>query len=185
MLAGETARFDHRLMERVARGDAEAFRMLTERHAASVTAHAKRMLHDASEAEDMVQEAFLRLWKNAPTYRAEARLGTYLHRIVHNLCVDTLRARKPGHPDALDALHSEDRPSRELTVRSRAQRVHDEVKALPERQRAALSLVHFEGLTNLEAAEILQVSVDALESLLSRARKTLRERLSSLAEEQA
>src|SRR6476659_7844573 len=115
-------------MERVARGDAEAFRMLTERHAASVTAHAKRMLRDASEAEDMVQEAFLRLWKNAPTYRPDARLGTYLHRIVHNLCVDTLRSRKPGDPDALDELPSEERPSRELAVRTRAQRVHEEVQ---------------------------------------------------------
>jgi len=172
-------------MERVAQGDAEAFRMLTERHAPSVTAHAKRMLRDASEAEDMVQEAFLRLWKNAPTYRAEARLGTFLHRIVHNLCVDGLRARKPASPDALDGLVSEERPSRELAVRTRAQRVHDEVSLLPERQRAALSLVHFEGLTNIEAAEILQVSVDALESLLARARRTLKERLSSLAGEQA
>ena len=135
-LAGEHARVDHQLMERVARGDAEAFRMLTERHATSVTAHAKRMLREASEAEDMVQEAFLRLWKNAPTYRAEARLGTYLHRIVHNLCVDALRARKPGNADALDGLASDERPSRELAVQSRAQRVHEEVKNLPERQRS-------------------------------------------------
>ncbi len=172
-------------MERVARGDAEAFRMLAERHATSVTAHAKRMLRDASEAEDMVQEAFLRLWKNAASYRPEARLGTFLHRIVHNLCVDRLRARRPGNPDALEELVSEDRPSRELAVRTRAQRVHEEVQALPERQRAALSLVHFEGLTNIEAAEILQVSVEALESLLARARRALRERLAGMVEEQA
>ncbi|MFT3926124.1 MAG: sigma-70 family RNA polymerase sigma factor [Myxococcales bacterium] len=176
---------DHLLMERVARGDAEAFRTLTARHAPSITAHARRMLRDASEAEDMVQEAFLRLWKNAATYRPEARLGTFLHRIVHNLCVDALRSRKKTDADALDGLPSEERPSRELLVRTRAQRVHDEVGTLPERQRAALSLVHFEGLTNVEAAEILQVSVEALESLLSRARRTLRERLSSLAGEQA
>lgn len=170
-------------MERVAQGDAGAFRSLTERHAASVTAHAKRMLRDATEAEDVVQEAFLRLWKNASSYRPEARLSTFLHRIVHNLCVDQLRARHPGDPDALDGLSSEDRPSRELAVRSRAEQVHHEVKALPERQRAALSLVHFEGLTNSEAAEILQVSVDALESLLARGRRSLRERLLRAAQE--
>jgi RNA polymerase sigma-70 factor (ECF subfamily) len=172
-------------MERVAEGDAEAFRALVDRHAPSVTAHAKRMLRDASEAEDVVQEAFLRLWKNAPTYRAEARLGTFLHRIVHNLSVDLLRARKPQDHDALEGLPSEDRPSRELSVRTQAQRVQDEVRALPERQRAALSLVHFEGISNVEAAEILQVSVEALESLLSRARRSLREKLASLLEEHA
>jgi RNA polymerase sigma-70 factor (ECF subfamily) len=170
-------------MARVAEGDAEAFRVLTGRHAASITAHAKRMLRDATEAEDIVQEAFLRLWKNASSYRPDARLSTFLHRIVHNLCVDNLRARRPGDPDAVEELASEDRPSRELGTRSRAAQVHEAVKALPERQRAALSLVHFEGLSNLEAADILQVSVDALESLLARARRTLRERLTLLLQE--
>jgi len=172
-------------MERVAEGDAQAFRALVDRHAPSVTAHAKRMLRDASEAEDVVQEAFLRLWKNAPTYRAEARLGTFLHRIVHNLCVDLLRARKPQDPEALDDLPSEDRPSRELHARTKSQQVQEEVQALPERQRAALSLVHFEGVSNVEAAEILQVSVEALESLLARARRSLRERLAKMIEEHA
>lgn len=174
---------DHLLMERVAEGDRAAFRTLTARHAASVTAHARRMLRGSSEAEDVVQEAFLRLWKNAPSYRADARLSTFLHRIVHNLCVDHLRARRPSDADALEELVSEDRPSRELTLRTRAQQVQAEVGALPERQRAALSLVHFEGISNLEAAGILDVSVEALESLLSRARRTLRERLSRLNEE--
>jgi RNA polymerase sigma-70 factor (ECF subfamily) len=175
---------DHRLMVRVAEGDADAFRTLAERHAPSITAHAKRMLRDASEAEDVVQEAFLRLWKTAGSYRPEARLSTFLHHIVHNLCLDRLRAKRPTDADALDALVSEDRPSRELMMQSRARRVHEEVLALPERQRAALSLVHFEGLSNLEAAQILEVTVEALESLLSRGRRTLRERLSAFAKEQ-
>jgi RNA polymerase sigma-70 factor (ECF subfamily) len=179
----QTSDDDHLLMARVAEGDREAFRLLTKRHAPSVTAHARRMMRGSSEAEDIVQEAFLRLWKNAPTYRAEARLSTFLHRIVHNLCVDSLRATRPNDADALEALVSEDRPSREIALRTRAQQIQDAVAALPERQRAALSLVHFEGISNIEAAQILDVTVEALESLLSRARRTLRERLASLNEE--
>lgn len=171
---------DHQLMARVAEGDAEAFRVLASRHAASVTAHAKRMMKNASEAEDVVQEAFIRLWKHAPSYRPEARLSTYLHRIVHNLCLDRLRAERPADPEALDGLVSDQRPSREIVRQERAAQVQEAVAALPERQRAALSLVHFEGLSNVEAADVMNLSVEAVESLLSRARRTLRERLAML-----
>src|SRR4051794_11915211 len=104
-------------MERVAEGDADAFRVLAERHVGSITAHAKRMLRSASEAEDVAQETFLRLWKQAGGYRPEARLTTFLHRIVHNLCVDRLRARHPADPELLEGLESGDRPSRELLLR--------------------------------------------------------------------
>ena len=180
MLADEDD--DHRLMERVAEGDAVAFRTLVERHTASLTAHATRMLHNPSEAEDVVQEAYVRLWKQAPSYRPEAKLRTFLHGIAHNLCIDRLRARRPHDAGALEQLASTDRPSGGLWDREISTRVQREVAALPERQRAALSLVHFEELSNIDAAALLGVTVEALESLLARARRTLRERLSEMME---
>jgi RNA polymerase sigma-70 factor, ECF subfamily len=174
---------DHRLMERVAEGDAASFRRIVERHTGSLSAHATRMLRSASEAEEVVQEAYVRLWKHAPSYRPDAKLRTFLYGIVHNLCVDRLRARKPQDANALDQLTSDDRPSGDLRERELRSRVQREVAALPERQRAALSLVHFEELTNIDAAKLLDVSVDALESLLARARRTLRERLAGMMEQ--
>ena len=174
---------DHRLMERVAEGDPGAFRTLVARHTASLTAHATRMLRNASEAEEVVQEAYVRLWKQAPSYRPDAKLRTFLYGIVHHLCIDRLRARKRHDPDALEQLTSTDRPSGSLRERELRERVLAEVATLPDRQRAALSLVHFEELSNIEAAKLLDVSVEALESLLSRARRTLKERLANVMEQ--
>jgi RNA polymerase sigma-70 factor (ECF subfamily) len=172
---------DHQLMERVAEGDSHAFRLLVERHTRSLNAHAARMLRNQSEAEEVVQEAFIRLWKQAPNYRPDAKLRTFLHGIAHNLCIDRLRARRPQDDVALELLTATgDRPSGGIAERQRSAQVQAEVAALPERQRAALSLVHFEELSNIEAAALLNVSVEALESLLARGRRTLRERLQSL-----
>lgn len=173
-------RDDHQLMERVAEGDDGAFRTLVERHTRSLHAHAVRMLQNQSEAEEVVQEAFVRLWKHAPSYRPEAKLKTFVHGIAHNLCIDRLRARKPRDDGALEQLVASDRTSGSIHERERSLAVQAAVMALPERQRAALSLVHFEELSNIEAAALLDVSVEALESLLARARRTLRERLQEL-----
>lgn len=174
---------DHRLMERVAEGDGQAFRVLVERHTRPLGAHAARMLRNPSEAEEVVQEVFMRLWKQAPSYRPDAKLRTFLFGIAHNLCVDRLRARRPHSEAALEQLSSHERPSGSLAERERSARVQAEVAALPERQRAALSLVHFEELSNIEAARLLDVSVEALESLLARGRRSLRERLSAWLEQ--
>ncbi|MET0339378.1 MAG: sigma-70 family RNA polymerase sigma factor [Polyangiales bacterium] len=173
---------DHALMARVAEGDAAAFRTLVERHAGSLSAHAARMLRSPSEAEEVVQEAYIRLWKQAARYRPEAKLRTWLYGVVHNLCIDRLRARRPQDADAVESLTVEDRPSGGMRERERSLQVQREVAALPERQRAALSFVHFEELSNIDAASLMGVSVEALESLLSRARRTLRERLAELME---
>jgi RNA polymerase sigma-70 factor, ECF subfamily len=171
---------DHQLMERVAEGDNGAFRLLVQRHTRSLHGHAVRMLQNQSEAEEVVQEALVRLWKQAPSYRPEAKVKTFVHGIAHNLCIDRLRARKPRDDGALDRLVASDRTSGSIDERERSHAVHAAVSALPERQRAALSLVHFEELSNIEAAALLDVSVEALESLLARARRTLREKLAEL-----
>lgn len=160
-------------------GDQNAFRALVARHLARVLSLARRMTGNVAEAEDVAQEAFLRAWQKAPDWRVgEARFSTWLYRVVVNLCLDR-RRRKPMAPleaagDPLDPA-----PSAELRLveDQRKRIVADALAALPDRQRAALVLSYYEGVSNIEAAEALGVSVSALESLLVRARKALRAEL--------
>jgi RNA polymerase sigma-70 factor (ECF subfamily) len=135
------------------------------------------MLNDRGRAEDVVQETLLRLWSQARRFRPErARLTTWLHNIAHNLCIDELRREsrqrpEEGHDDAAADSASpgdtRDGERREVLLRQA-------ISALPERQRSALVLCHYQGLSNRQAAEILDVRVEALESLLARARRTLK-----------
>lgn len=148
-------------------------------HLGPVNRYARRMLGDRDEADDVTQEVFVRLWTDAHRYRPEAaRLTTWLHRIAHNLCIDWQRRTGRVSP-AGDTLPEEEAPGPEghLADAARMRRVRDAVAALPERQRSALVLCHYQGLGNREAAEIVGVSVEALESLLARARRTLRRAL--------
>ena len=167
------------LVARVAAGDEAAYRALVSTHLAPLNRYARRMLGDRDEADDVTQEVFVRLWTDAHRYRPEAaRLTTWLHRIAHNLCVDW--QRRHGRVSlAGDALPEGEAPGPDsrLDGADRVRRVRDAVGALPERQRSALVLCHYQGLGNREAAEIVGVSVEALESLLARARRTLRRAL--------
>ncbi len=174
-MAGEEAA----LVARVADGDEAAYRALLAAHLAPLNRYARRMLGDRDEADDVTQEVFVRLWTDAHRYRPEAaRLTTWLHRIAHNLCVDWQRRHGRVSPVG-DALPQEETrgPELDLVEAARVRRVRDAVSALPERQRSALVLCHYQGLGNREAAEIVGVSVEALESLLARARRTLRRAL--------
>lgn len=165
------------LVQGVVNGDRGAFRELVLLHQRPLLAYARRMLNGADAGDDIVQETLLRLWSSAGRYDpGSARLTTWLHRIAHNLCIDWVRrnARVVPMDDDWDVaddsgpaeLHEQQRQS--LDIRSA-------LDALPERQRAALLLCHYQGLSNRDAAVVLEVSVDALESLLSRARRRLRE----------
>lgn len=165
------------LMRRVAKGDAAAFRMLADAHIGKIMNFAYRVLHDRTEAEDVAQETFLRLWKDAARYEPRARLTTWLHRIAHNLSIDRLRAKREQPSDALDEERSSVEPAGLLDRKELATDVDKALAALPERQRTAIALVHYQGLTNIEAAGVLQVGVDALESLLARGRRSLRDML--------
>lgn len=169
------------LVQRVAGGDRAAFRLLVERHQGPLSAYVGRMLSDRDAAKDIVQETFLRLWTRAARYDVKAaRLTTWLHNIAHNLCVDSFRKNarmsygneESDVPDAKGDLESQ-RTSERLS-----ERVRSVVGSLPERQRSALLMCHYQGLSNKEAAVILDVSVDALESLLARARRRLKQELS-------
>jgi RNA polymerase sigma-70 factor (ECF subfamily) len=167
------------LVRAVAAGDRDAFRRLVAHHQGPLFAFARRMLQDAPRAEDVVQETLLRLWSRAGSFRSDqARLTTWLHNIARNLCIDTLR--REGRFDADDAAADVDAahgPARAEEQRRRGDDVRRALADLPERQRSALLLCHYQGLSNRDAAQVLDVSVDALESLLARARRTLKKTL--------
>ena len=177
MTQGEDA--DAALLARYAAGDQVAARALTLRLAPRVFALARRMLADAAEAEDVTQEAMLRLWRMAPDWRDEgAALGTWLYRVASNLCIDRLRRRRERPGDAVpETVDGAPGAEGRLQAADRAAALDAALAALPERQRLAVVLRHFEERPNPEIAAILGTSVEAVESLLARARRELAARL--------
>ena len=183
---------DEQWMDLVCRGDQKAYQSLVYRHSQAISHYAYRLLGSKTDAEDITQETFLRLWINAHKWQPEkARLTTWLHRIAHNLCIDLQRKQKHLQPEA-DA-QSGDQAAREQpaagqdslngdsttqTSDRQLQRVRQALDELPENQRSALTLCTFSGFSNQEAAAIMGLSLKALESALARARRSLREKLS-------
>lgn len=179
---------DAALVKRIGAGDARAAEALVARHLTRLTATARRLLNDAVEAEDVAQEVFLRVWKEAPRWReGQAQFATWMYRVAVNLCFDRLRRRRETlDPDAGVALADQGpAPGAALLAQERTARVEAALAALPERQRAAIALCHYQELSNIEAAAALDVSVDALESLLARGRRALRAALADLANDWA
>ncbi|MDP3342739.1 RNA polymerase sigma factor [Frigidibacter sp.] len=177
---------DEALLVLYANGDPEAARTLTLRLAPLALRVAARMLGDRTEAEDVAQEAMLRLWRVAPGWRqGEAKVSTWLYRVTSNLCTDRLRRR--GRSVALDAVaEPEDgRPGAVagLIEADRAIALEAALAALPDRQRQAVVLRHLEGLTNPEIAEIMEIGVEAVESLTARGKRALTAALSGRREE--
>jgi len=170
---------DTALMAAVGQGDVDAFAVLVERHTTSLYRVGMRMLSDAHEAEDVVQDCFARLWQNAPRWTpAGAGLVGWLHRVAMNLCFDRKRRFRvittPELPDSADDAPLAD----SLIEADQAQRaVRAALDDLPERYRAALVLCYYEGFTNALAADVMDLNIKAMESLLFRARRQLRERL--------
>lgn len=169
---------DDALMAAFAAGDAAAARALTLRWTPRVLAQAWRMLGDRAEAEDVAQEAMLRLWKVAPDWRpGEAQVSTWLYRVVANLCTDRLRRRKHRAGPGLDDVPEprDDTPGAEARLQRDAR--HAALSAalaeLPERQRQAVVLRHLENLGNPEIAGIMDISPRAVESLTARGKRAL------------
>jgi len=171
------------LLRAIAAGDGAACRTLVDRHLPRLHALAARLLDDRAEAEDACQDAFMKAWDIAPRWRTgQARFSTWLHGVVLNGCRDRLRRRKPRDDAALDTLTADDAgPAQRHADEATARAVRRAIATLPERQREALVLCHFQGLPQAEAARLLDTSVDALESLLARARRTLRDTLAPYA----
>jgi RNA polymerase sigma-70 factor (ECF subfamily) len=166
---------DEALMARIAAGDRAAFGLLAGRHLGSVIGLATHILGNRSDAEDIAQEAMLRVWTNAPRWKPVAQFRTWLTRIVVNLCLDE-RRRRPWLP--LEAAGEPPDPAASTEAQLAAadfdRRLAAAISQLPERQRAAIALTYSEGLSNAETADILDTSVSAVETLLSRAKSTLR-----------
>jgi RNA polymerase sigma-70 factor (ECF subfamily) len=173
----ESSADDAELVLRVADEDVAAYRELVRRHQKKLYHYATRMTGDAGEAEDIVQETFLRLWQRAGDYAPRARVTTWLHRIAHNLAIDRLRARGKWQPLDEEPAPISAPQARVIDERQRAQTLEAALGALPERQRAALVLVHLHELSGKEASDVMQISEEALESLLARARRALRSAL--------
>ena len=172
---------DAALMGRVAGGDPAAARTVVDRHLPGLVAFAWRMVGDGSAAEDVAQDAMLKLWRQAPRWKPKAQIGTWLRRVAYNRCIDLHRRARPG--DDIAGLALEDPapgPARNLLSAEVSAIVRSAMADLPERQRAAIAMVHFDGMNNGETAAALEVSVEAVESLLARGRRGLRQRLSDL-----
>ncbi len=173
---------DADLVRRVGLGDRAAAQALMARHLPRMLALSRRMLSDPVEAEDAVQDAFIQLWTHAARWEpGRAKFGTWLYRVTLNKCYDRLR-RRPTAPLEAAAQAEDPAPGPDASLQNAAIAVQIEaaLAALPERQRAAIQLCHYQDCGNIEAAEILGISVEALESLLARGRRALRARLEHL-----
>ena len=170
---------DDGLVRRVAKGDAAAWPALVDRHLPAIVGYAWYMLGDRAEAEDVAQESFVRLMRKASDWEPGGpKLRTWLHRVAINLCIDRQRMRKPV---SLDGLKDPDQVIRfDPGIGDQTDRrlvVRKALDGLPEKQRMAIILVYYQGFTNRETAKLMDSSVEAVESLLARARRTLRQRL--------
>jgi RNA polymerase sigma-70 factor (ECF subfamily) len=168
------------LMERVGAGEAGAFALLVERHSATLYRVALRMLGDSHDAEDVVQECFTRLWQQAPRWRSTGAgpIG-WLYRAAVNLCFDRHRRLRVVSPAAELPERVDEAPlaDAQIAAGDTCRAVAGALADLPERYRAALVLCYYEGLSNAAAAEVLELNLKALESLLFRARRQMRDLL--------
>ena len=167
---------DEELMNAICAGDHSAYEAVVRRHLKPVSHYAWRLLGNAGDAEDVSQEVFLRVWTRAASWQpARAKLSTWIHRIAHNLCIDHLRKRREEASEAEAVL--ETGPLEETAAGDKLAALQAALGGLPLNQRSAISLCHYQGFSNRQAAAIMDVSVQALESLLARAKRSLRKTL--------
>ena len=176
---------DEALLSRIAAGEEAACQALVARKLGRIVALAQRMLSDPAEAEDVAQEVFLRVWRQAPRWRpGAAKFDTWLHRVALNLCYDRLRRRREmvmaEPPDRADPSDGAEQGMMSADI---GRRVEAALARLPDRQKEAIVLCHYQELGNIEAAKLMAISVEALESLLSRGRRSLRAALADVAAE--
>lgn len=170
---------DEELMRRVCERDSAAFGLLVDRHLDRVHALARRLLGAQTEAEDVAQDVFTKLWTAPNAWQAgKGNFPNWLSRVTSNAAIDRLRRRRPGTAldDILDMTADEDSkdPFEHALDGQRARRVEQALNGLPERQKLAIVLFHFQGHSGAEVAEMMDIKVPALESLLARARRKLK-----------
>lgn len=179
-LQDEARQADQELMERVSRGDAVAFQILVDSGISRILAVARRMLGDDMEAEDVAQDVFLRLWRQADKWEGgRAKVSTWLYRVTVNSCIDRLRARREDTVKELPELAHQATQEQAMEEEDLQRYMDEALQALPERQRTALVLFHYEDLSMSAVSEIMDASVEAVESLLGRGRRALKKDLES------
>jgi RNA polymerase sigma-70 factor, ECF subfamily len=171
---------DGELLALIQTGSHHAFGTLVRRHADRFYRLAYRYVQHRETAEDIVQDAFLKLWEGPYRWQPErqSKFTTWFYKIVVNLCLDWRKKKRPEPlPEQIQLSDERERPEDAVIRADEQRRLETEIAALPERQRTALNLCFSEGLSNQEAADIMGVNLKALQSLLMRAKTTLRERL--------
>ncbi|MFT6675888.1 MAG: RNA polymerase sigma-70 factor (ECF subfamily) [Sulfitobacter sp.] len=163
------------LLARYAAGDAAAARVLAAQVTPRIFAHACRVLGDQAEAEDVTQDALVRLWRIAPAWRSgEAKVSTWLYRVVANLCTDRLRRRgSVGLEDVAEPADPAPSAEQAMQQAARFDALQAALNRLPDRQRQAVVLRHIDGLTNPQIAEVLEIGIEAVESLTARGKRAL------------
>ena len=177
-------------MARIAEGDDSAFEILVNRHQTSVLNLIYRFIGDRTQAKDLAQEVFIRVWQAAKTYKSEAKFTTWLYRITANLCLNELKSARRKkwfsfNRSDEDGKHtfeetlSDTAPSSEdlLLQKERSRQISNALQSLPENQRMALILKRYDDLSYQEIAQVIGCSVSAVESLLVRAKRTLQEKM--------
>jgi len=185
----DDTRRDHAWMARIAAGDHEAFRDLVTAYQDIVVGTVARMLGNPAEAQDIAQQVFLRVWRNAKRYKPEAKFTTYLFTILRNLVFNETRRRarkkEVSSDEREDDFHlqsegpADARPDAELLQSELQQAVDAAIAALPETQRLAVVLRRYEDMPYEEIARVLDLTVPAVKSLLFRARASLRTSLAA------
>ena len=172
---------DHSLLAAFADGDRRAAHQLTEQLMPKIYAHAYYRLGNTSDAEDVTQEAFLKLWKVAPIWKQDkAQVSTWLYSVVSNLCKDRYRrATLEGLVSVQEPANESQSPSSKIEEEDRQKALYTAMSLLPEGQRLAVQLRHIDELTNPQIAEIMELSVEAVESLTARGKRKLTKILQS------
>ncbi|MEE9542861.1 MAG: sigma-70 family RNA polymerase sigma factor [Thermodesulfobacteriota bacterium] len=175
---------DEELLSRVVKGSREAFSILVERHTTRYYGLAFRTLLNKLDAEEVVQEAFLKLWHRPGLWDAGkgARFSTWFYRVVANMCIDRNRKKRPVLIEDIDSIAGvSDIQADEAIYRAEQKRMVDSLLLeLPENQRMALNLCFYEELSNQEAADIMELSLKALQSLIIRAKSALKEKIAKV-----
>jgi len=175
---------DEALMARVGRGDERAYRELARRHVPAMVGLARRILGNAADAEDVTQEAMLRVWTHAPRWQPLAAFRTWLTRIVVNLCLDRKRRAAWAPLEAAGEV-ADPAPgaSEQAQASERDRRLNVAIAELPARQRTAIALTYGDGMSNAQVAEVLGTTVSAVETLLVRGKQNLRRALADMIDE--
>lgn len=180
---GDVAASDQELMLQVGTGDREACSVLVERHLDRILAFAERTLGNRGEAEEIAQEVFTRVWTHADRWEPRgAKVTTWLFRVAMNLCLNRIARRREAPLETVpEPVAQAPQPSEMLENAELGVCVNAALQGLPENQRIAITLCHYQGWKNAEAAEMMDLSIEAVESLLSRGRRGLKQRLAAVA----